>query len=161
MRRYLILAILLSTVTTAGLLWFRGQPGAQAERTGHAMPPPVAAAVQAPAAAPAAATPEPELVAPVSSVTDAEREARRFKRYDKDRDAGISRDEYLINRKKAFARADADGDGKLGFEEYAAATIRKFGKADLDADGRLAAKEFATTAVKRRAKPVCDCERDE
>ncbi len=41
------------------------------------------------------------LVAPASSVTPADREARRFGRYDKDRDAKISRDEYLAARIKS------------------------------------------------------------
>ena len=99
--------------------------------------------------------------APASAVTDADREARRFARYDKDDDARISGDEYLVNRKKAFAKLDVNGDGRVGFDEYAAATNARFGKADRDGDGALAAKEFATTAVKRKAKPACVCEKGE
>jgi hypothetical protein len=79
------------------------------------------------------------------------RGAALFARYDKDKDASVSRDEYLITRKKAFARLDLNGDGRLGFDEYAAATTRKFGKADRDGDGALAA------AAKRKDKPACVC----
>lgn len=161
MRRYLVLAILLSTFSAGGLLWLPGRPGAGAEKADAPWAAPVASAAAPSVVAPDVAEAEPELVAPASPVTDADREARRFKRYDKDKDARVSRDEYLALRQKAFARLDKDGDGRLGFEEFAAATAKKFGKADLNGDGALAAKEFATTAVKRRAKPVCECEKEE
>lgn len=97
------------------------------------------------------------LAAPASPLTDAEREARRFARYDKDGSAAVSRDEYLVNRRKAFAKADRNGDGRLDFEEFAATTAKKFAKADRNADGALTAKEFATTAVKRKPKAACVC----
>ena len=144
MRRFLALAVALLALVGAGLLWTRDRPAA------------VATEAVAPVAA-ADPEEEPALVAPASSVTPADREARRFGRYDKDRDAAISRDEYLASRKKAFARLDTDGDGKLGFDEYAAATVKKFGKADRDGNGTLDADEFSTTAPKRRATPACSC----
>ena len=97
------------------------------------------------------------LVAPVSDVTPADREARRFNRYDKDRDGTITRDEYFVSRRKAYARLDLDSDGKLSFEEYSAKAAKKFTTADLDRDAKLAADEFATTAVKRRARAIADC----
>lgn len=146
MRRLLALGVALSALVAAGFLWTRDVP--------------VAAAGEAPMFA---ADPAPDddgpLEAPASPVTDADRETRRFGRYDKDDDARIDRDEYLVNRKKAFAKLDANGDGKVGFDEYAAATVAKFGKADRNGDGALAAKEFATTSVKRKAKPACVCEK--
>ena len=148
MRRWLALGVALLALVAAGFLWTRDVPVATASE----------------AALPAAAAPADDdgpLEAPASPVTDADREVRRFGRYDKDDDARIDRDEYLVNRKKAFARLDGNGDGKVGFDEYAAATNARFGKADRNGDGALAAKEFASTAVKRKAKPVCVCEKAE
>jgi hypothetical protein len=145
MRRLLALGVALSALVAAGFLWTRDVP--------------VAAAGEAPMFAADPAPDDGPLEAPASPVTAADRETRRFGRYDKVADARISRDEYLVNRKKAFARLDVDGDGKVGFDEYAAVTVAKFGKADRNGDGALAAKEFATTAVKRKAKPACVCEK--
>ncbi|KAB7648813.1 EF-hand domain-containing protein [Polymorphobacter fuscus] len=145
MRRFLALAVALVSLIAAGFLWTRDRPVAVATEA-------------APAAAPAESEAEDgALVAPVSDVTPADREARRFARYDKNRDAEVSRDEYLASRRKAFARLDTNGDGRLAFEEYAVATVKKFGKADRDGDGNLDADEFATTAAKRRAAPACQC----
>ena len=142
----LALGVAVLALVAAGFLWTRDAP--------------VATASEAPRLA---ADPGPDddgpLEAPASAVTDADREARRFARYDKDTDARISRDEYLVNRTKAFAKLDVNGDGKVGFDEYAAATVAKFGKADRNGDGALAAGEFATTAVKRKAKAACTCEK--
>ena len=143
MRRFLALAVALVALFAAGLLWTRDRP--------------VAVAIEAAPAMEADADDDVPLVAPVSNVTPADREARRFGRYDKNGNATISRDEYLASRRKAFARLDGDGDGKLGFYEYATATVKKFGKADRDADGTLDAGEFASTAAKRRAAPACNC----
>jgi hypothetical protein len=147
MRRILALGLALVALVAAGFLWTRDRP--------------VAAAFEAQPAASAA--PETPLVAPSSDVTDAMREARRFGRYDKDKDAAVSRDEYLANRRKAFARLDANGNGQLEFDEYSTATVKKFGKADRDGDGRLIASEFEATAVKRKPKappPPCVPEAD-
>lgn len=95
------------------------------------------------------------------------REEKRFDRYDKDRNESITREEYLLSRRKAFAKLDADHDGRLGFEEWAAKTTTKFAGADGDKSGALTRPEFATTAPKVKArKPSCVCkpaspERDE
>jgi EF hand len=97
------------------------------------------------------------LAAPASPLTDAQREARRFARYDKDASTAISREEYLVNRRKAFAKADRNGDGRLDFEEFAVTTATKFARADRNADGALTAREFATTAIKRKPKAACVC----
>ncbi len=148
MRRALALGVALLALVAAGFLWTRDRPVALA-----ALPPPAAAEDSDTDAA----EPPAGLIAPQSNVTPAEREARRFGRYDKDDDARISRDEYLANRKKAFARLDRNGDGRLGFDEYAASTVAKFSRADRNGDGTLAAPEFATTAAKRKAKPACAC----
>jgi len=103
--------------------------------------------------------PEPRAIVATAETGDAEpalpeasretREQRRFNRYDKDRDARITRDEYLASRRKAYAKLDVNGDGRLSFDEWAAKTTTKFDGADRDRSGALDAAEFATTAVKR------------
>lgn len=87
------------------------------------------------------------------------REERRFDRYDKDRNDAITREEYLVSRRKAFAKLDTNGDGRLSFEEWAIRTTTKFAGADADKSGAMSRAEFATTAVKRRtpAKTRCIC----
>lgn len=146
MRRWLALGLALFALVAAGFLWTRDRPVATAAEA----PLPVAIASDE-------EVPEPALIAPVSNVTPADREARRFARYDKDRDDRIDRDEYLAARRKSFAKLDADKDGKLGFEEYAAATAKKFSRADRNGDSALAAEEFETTATKRREPVRCAC----
>ena len=137
-------------LVVAGAMWGRSNPHASIARlVGHTP----ANAITAPEPADSA---EP-LVAPVSDVTPLDKEAKRFRRYDKDRNGAVSRDEYLAARHKAFAKLDVNGDGKLSFEEYSVKAIAKFAGADANHDGSLTAAEFATTAVKRkpRNKPVC------
>ena len=94
-----------------------------------------------------AADPLPETAPSASPRT---REQKRFDRYDKDRNATVTREEYLASRRKAFARLDSNGDGRLGFEEWAARTIGKFAAADKDRSGTLNPAEFATTRVERK-----------
>ena len=143
----LALGVAVLALVAAGFLWTRDTPVALA----GGVPPVVAdhAADDGP------------LTAPASPLTDADREARRFGRFDKDRDARINRTEYLVNRKKAFAKLDVNGDGQVNFDEYAATTVKKFNKADRNGDELLAASEFATTAMKRKAKPPCTGEKPE
>ena len=148
MRRWLGLAVALVALIAAGFLWTRDRPVALAG----------ASSITVPDADPDgedAATPAAPLVAPKSPLTDADREAKRFNRYDKDRDEGVTRDEYLATRRKSFAKLDLDHDGKLSFEEYSVKAVDKFTKADRDADAKLSRKEFALTAVKRRARAPC------
>ncbi|OWK29317.1 EF-hand domain-containing protein [Sphingomonas dokdonensis] len=96
---------------------------------------------------------------PVPEATERTREEKRFDRYDKDHDGRITRDEYLVARRKAFAKLDTNGDGRLSFEEWGAKTLTKFVTADGDKSGAMDRAEFATTAVKRKAKarPKCVC----
>ncbi|RZM28282.1 MAG: histidine kinase, partial [Sphingomonas sp.] len=68
---------------------------------------------------------------------------------------GITRDEYLAQRRKAFARLDTSGDGQLSFEEWAVKATTKFAAADRDRSGAMTPAEFATTAVKRKPAPRC------
>ncbi len=88
---------------------------------------------------------------------DKTREQKRFDRYDKDRDAKITREEYLVQRRKAYARLDVDGDGKLSFDEWAVKATTKFADADRDKSGTMTAPEFATTAVKRKGPARVNC----
>lgn len=93
--------------------------------------------------------------------TERSREERRFDRYDKDRNDGITREEYLRSRRTAFGKLDANGDGRLSFDEWAAKTTAKFAGADRDRSGVLTRAEFATTRVVRRTPTRtaarCDC----
>lgn len=145
--KWLAGTVVIALMVCAVLLWRQGGPHAAAV---HLSSP--ASAQVADAVGPVAA-----LVAPVSDVTPADREAKRFSRYDKDKDGAITRDEYLANRKRAFAKLDTNHDGKLSFDEYSVKAITKFDTADADHDGKLAPVEFATTAVVRkpRTKAVC------
>ena len=86
----------------------------------------------------------------VPAATARTREERRFGRYDKDRDGQITRDEYLVARRKTFAKLDKDGNGQLSFDEWGTKAIAKFATADRDRSGSMTAAEFATTAVRRR-----------
>lgn len=146
MRRILGFVAALVGLLGAGLILWRAPPVTQ---------PAAALAVAAPPSA-AAAADEP-LAAPRSPLSDAEREARRLKRYDKDKDGAVGRTEFQANRQKSFTRADKNGDGRLDFDEFAAATTTKFTRADRNADGSLTPKEFATTALKRKPKAACVC----
>ena len=102
----------------------------------------------------AADEPLPDTIPEASPKT---REQKRFNRYDKDRDALITRDEYLLSRRKAYAKLDVDRDGKLSFDEWAVKANAKFAGADKDKSGGMTAVEFATTAPKRRAAAKDKC----
>jgi hypothetical protein len=144
--KWLAATVVVVLAVLATLLWRQTPPARRLALGGPA----VAQTTENPAA-------DAPLVAPVSDVTPADREAKRFKRYDKDKDGSISRDEYLATRRKAFAKLDTDHDGKLSFDEYAVKTIAKFDTADVRHEGKLTPEEFATTAVVRkpRTKAVC------
>jgi hypothetical protein len=94
---------------------------------------------------------------PVPEASARTREEKRFDRYDKDRNGGVAREEYLAARRKAFAKLDVNGDGRLTFDEWAVKSLGKFAAADRDKSGVMDRTEFATTAVKRTAKPRCTC----
>nr|WP_025292957.1 histidine kinase [Sphingomonas sanxanigenens] len=119
---------------------------------GRSDPIPPAPAMAAAVATPAAAAEPSEAVLP--EATAKTREERRFGRYDKDKDGAITRDEYLVARRKAFAKLDRNGNGVLDFDEYAVKTIERFATADADASGSMNPAEFATTAVKRKPRPA-------
>ncbi len=147
MRRILGFVVALVGVLAAGAILWRAPPVTQP-----------AAALAVANADPGGQNAEAEPpTAPKSPLSDAQREAKRLKRYDRDDDGAVSRGEFLAGRSKDFAKADRNKDGRLDFEEFAVARATKFARADRDADGRLSPKEFAATAVKRKAKPACVC----
>lgn len=97
---------------------------------------------------PGEAAPAPRASRAQPQLSAEEREARRFNRYDKNKDGAVSREEFLAARRKAFERLDRNGDGLLDFEEYAITTITRFETADLNGDFRLSRSEFARTATR-------------
>lgn len=113
----------------------------------------------APEARAAAIAPDDPLPAEAPSATAKTREQKRFDRYDKDRNDAVTREEYLLSRRKAYAKLDANHDGRLDFEEWATKTTAKFAGADADKSGALTRAEFVKTAPKPRAgaKPRCLC----
>lgn len=145
--KWLMGAMTVALMVLSVVLWRRSGPQAAAL---HFNAPAAAQAVFA------GGSPAP-LTAPASDVTPADREAKRFARYDKDKDGTITRDEYFANRRKAFAKLDLDRDGKLSFDEYSAKVIAKFDLADLRHEGRLTPAEFATTAVKHKVRTKAYC----
>ena len=93
----------------------------------------------------------------VPEATPRTREQKRFDRYDKNRDAKITRDEYLLARHKAYARLDTNHDGTVSFDEWAIKATTKFDTADRDHSNAMDAAEFATTAVKRKPASRAKC----
>lgn len=96
-------------------------------------------------------------IAPAPKASEKTKEEKRFNRFDKDKNGGVSREEYLQSRRKAYAKLDLNGDGKLSFDEYASKTVVKFAKADSDSTGVLNRTEFSTTRVVRKSKPKPNC----
>lgn len=142
MWRYAVGGVAALLMVAAGWLLFNGR-AAREPALRLAPAPPVATDDPAPAAVPEA--------------SERTREAKRFDRYDRDRDGRITRDEYLAPRRKAFARLDSNGDGRLSFDEWAAKTATRFAAADRDRSGAMDRAEFLTTAPRRRPKPRCAC----
>ncbi|MBB4838947.1 hypothetical protein HNP52_002016 [Sphingomonas kyeonggiensis] len=144
MWRYLVGAGGALLLVVAGLFLFRG-----AASTGNSLP-------KAPVAAIASET-EQDVPGEPPSAAAKTREQKRFDRIDKDKNDGISKDEFFALRRKLFARLDTDHDGKLSFEEWSVKAVERFAGADKDKSGVLNRAEFATTAVKRKPKPRCVC----
>lgn len=148
MWRYAAGSVATLLLVAAGWLIFNGQA-----RPDPLLPSPAPVTAQA-AVADQAAMDDTDL----PEATARTREQKRFDRYDKDRNASITREEYLASRRKAFAKLDVNGDGRLSFDEWAVKTTKRFADADRDKSGTLTAAEFATTAPKRKApRPACRC----
>lgn len=146
MWRYLVGAGAALLLGLAGLFLFRGAAAPEFKLPA------------APAARAAAAVPEDPLPEEAPKASARTREQKRFDRYDKDRNDAITREEYLLARRKAFAKLDANRDGRLDFDEWAVRTTAKFAGADGDKSGALTRAEFVATAPKRTdARTRCAC----
>jgi hypothetical protein len=143
MWRYLAGAASALLLVAAGLMLGRSMAGSN-----DPLPP-------APAPVALADLGPPETAVPTAS--EATREEKRFNRYDKDKNGAVSRDEYLLSRRKAYAKLDVNGDGVLSFDEYAVKAVAKFAKADSDRNTALNRTEFASTRVIRKDKPRPKC----
>lgn len=143
MWRYVAGAIAALLATTAGMLMWSSLAGTKSLVSG---PPTARNAPLGPV----------DVAAPLEA-SEKTREQRRFSRYDADQSGVVSRDEYLLSRRKAYSRLDLDGDGKLSFEEYAAKAVKKFSGADRDRSGTLTPGEFLTTRVARKSGPKGNC----
>ena len=143
MWRYVTGAIAALLITTAGMLLWSSLAGTKSDIG------PV------PSEANAALGPV-DVTAPLEA-SEKTREQRRFSRYDADQNGAVSRDEFLLSRRKSYARLDLDGDGKLSFEEYAAKTTKKFASSDRDRTGALTPAEFLSTRVARKSLPRGNC----
>ena len=129
-------------LVTAGVMLSTGK----ARPPSPLSPPPAAVASQ-----------DEGLPANVPEASARTREQKRFDRYDKDRDAQVTREEYLAQRRKAYAKLDTNHDGQLSFDEWAVKTTTKFAVADKDKSGAMTPVEFATTAPKRTVKRQPNC----
>ncbi len=143
MWRYVTGAIAALLITTAGMLLWSSLAGTKSDIG------------SVPSEANAALGPV-DVTAPLEA-SEKTREQRRFSRYDADQNGAVSRDEFLLSRRKSYARLDLDGDGKLSFEEYAVKTTKKFASSDRDHTGALTQAEFLSTRVARKSLPKGSC----
>lgn len=154
MNRFVAGAVAGLVMVSAGLFWWQGR----AEQQRAAAPVPVSASSTYDESLPegnenafGAAPPMP----PEARAED--REAKRFDRYDHNRDGIITRTEMMASRTKDFKKLDTDGNNLLSFEEWAVKTSDRFAGADGNGDRKLTRAEFATTAPKSDDKPKCRC----
>lgn len=153
MARFIAGVVAAMLLLTGGLLWWQGRAdsGKPFPQPQPALPAMAEELPKGDETLVGAAPPMPAEAQPQ------DKEARRFARYDRDRNGIISRVEMLSSRTKDFKKLDTDGNNLLSFEEWSVATAERFDKADADHDARLTPSEFATTAPKRTAKPRCKC----
>lgn len=152
MTRFIAGAVACLLLVTGGLFWWQGQA-----RNQRLDDPVSDKEVQAPLALPAGEEDAMGEAPPMPpEAPEEDREARRFNRYDVNRDNIITRLELMSSRTAAFRKLDKDGNNLLSFEEWAVRTSDRFAGADANNDGKLTRAEFATTAPKRTA-PKSDC----
>jgi hypothetical protein len=157
MGRFLAGSIATMLLIAAGLFWWQG--AAEQNAAALVSQPAIAQAPSPPelpeegdAAARGKAPPMPPSATPKS------REARRFDRYDRNRDGTVTRIEMLSTRTAAFRKLDKDHNNLLSFDEWAVRTSERFEGADKDKSGQLTRAEFATTATRpSAATPRCAC----
>lgn len=145
MWRYMVGGVAVLMMLAAGVVLFRSRASADAPTT------------LLPAQPGATAQADDPLPDQAPQATDRTREQKRFDRYDKDRNGGVTREEYLMQRRKAFAKLDVNHDGQLAFDEWAIKAETKFATADRDKSGVMNTTEFATTAVKRKPSLRAKC----
>lgn len=154
MNRIVLGAFAALLLVASGLFWWQGRA-----QTARNAPPPSIAATDG-------VEPDPEDLpdedgsgqrgAALPQASEESREARRFDRFDKDRDGRVTRNEMLAPRVKAFHKLDVDGNNLLSFEEWAVRTSNKFKGADRNGDGALTREEFVATKSKKSAAK-CRC----
>ncbi|WP_084356108.1 EF-hand domain-containing protein [Novosphingobium lentum] len=154
MNRIVLGAFAALLLVASGVFWWQGRA-----QTARNAPPPSIAATDG--AQPDAEDPPDEdgagqHGASLPQASEESREARRFDRFDKDRDGRITRNELLAPRVKAFRKLDVDGNNLLSFEEWAVRTSNKFKGADHNGDGALTREEFVATKSKKSAAK-CQC----
>lgn len=156
MNRFIAGGVTCLLLMALGLFWWQGR--AERERAAAPKPQQLAsnpADLSLPEGDENAIGAAPPPMPPEARAQD--REARRFNRYDRNRDNIITRVEMMSSRTKDFKKLDKDGNNLLSFEEWAAGTSDRFAGADADKDGKLTRAEFATTAPRRSPKPACKC----
>jgi len=149
MWRYLVGAVAGVLLVAGGVLAWQNVASASHRAS------PLPARLLAPASDGGSAADDPVPDPPAAS--EKTKEEKRFSRYDHDRNGRVSRDEFLLARRKNFAKLDTDGNGQLSFDEYAVKGEQRFAGADADKSGTLDAIEFATTRVQRKARPTPRC----
>lgn len=154
MTRFVAGAVAGRVLVAAGLFWWQGR----AEQRRAAAPAPVSAPSTYSEELPEGADNAVGVAPPMPPEARAEdREAKRFGRYDHNRDGIITRTEMMASRTKDFKKLDTDGNNLLSFEEWAVKTADRFAGADANGDKKLTRAEFATTAPKPEEKPKCKC----
>ncbi len=153
MSRFVAGAVASLLLVTGGLFWWQGHAESQRPLSAPQpfVPGPLEALPKGDESAMGAAPPMP----PEARAED--REAKRFGKYDRDRDGAITRIEMMSSRTKEFKKLDTDGNNLLSFEEWAVKTSDRFAGADANRDGKLTRTEFAMTAPKDSPKPKCRC----
>ena len=155
MARFVTGAVLALMLAAGGLFWWQGHAGeelaARPSPEAVASPPRDETLPEGDPDAFGAPPPMPPEARPE------DREAKRFNRYDLNRDNIITRVEMMASRSDEFRKLDTDGNNLLSFEEWAVKTSDRFAGADGNRDGKLNRPEFATTAQKRSTKPKCGC----
>ena len=153
MGRFVAGAVCALLLATGGLFWWQGQARDQQPAAPPSAPPAIPADTL-PTGDPDAVGAAPPM--PPEALAE-DREAKRFGRYDANRDSIITRTEMLSTRTDEFRKLDTDRNNLLSFEEWAVRTSDRFAGADANRDGRLTRPEFATTAPKPAPRPKCSC----
>lgn len=153
MNRFVVGAVACLLFVTAGLFWWQ----IRAERQSP-VPLPAQSVTSQPESLPEGDGNATGIAPPMPpEALPEDREAKRFGRYDRNRDGIITRIEMMSSRAKEFRKLDTDGNNLLSFEEWAVKTSDRFAHADADKNGKLTKAEFAATAPPAKTRPKCKC----